>query len=83
MMHLQPGEDAILLTAMDEIERKYQNEKWALCATEMEAKGADKYPTAFIQKKFKELVAKGIENGNSAVAADDEDENEDETVADE
>lgn len=77
MMRLEEGDDSILLAAKEEIENKFQNEKWALIATEMESKGANKYPTLFIQKKFKELTAKSVANGAGATATEgaaDEDE---------
>jgi hypothetical protein len=69
MMRLKDGDDKLLLAAKDEIEHKFQNEKWALIATEMESKGADHYPTLFIQKMFKELSARSVENGATTTAA--------------
>ena len=77
MMRLEDGDDTILLAAKEEVESRFQNEKWALIATEMESKGASKYPTLFIQKKFKELTAKSAANGTTATTTEgaaDEDE---------
>lgn len=84
MMRLKDGDDKLLLAAKEEIEHKFHNEKWALIATEMEAKGADKYPTLFIQKMFKELSAKTGENGATTTAATAESPSEeDEAMAEE
>ncbi len=84
-MRLNDGDDKILLAAKESVEHKFQNEKWALVATEMEANGANKYPTLFIQKMFKELSAKPLENGTPAAAATtaEDPRKEDEAMAEE
>jgi hypothetical protein len=69
MMRLKDGDDKLLLAAKEEIEHKFQNDKWAFIAAEMESKGADHYPTLFIQKMFKELSARSVENGATTTAA--------------
>ena len=87
MMRLKDGDDKILLAAKEEVEHKFQNEKWALVATEMEAKGANKYPTLFIQKKFKELSAMNLDDGavtvNATTATEGSGEEEDDVKAEE
>ena len=48
-----------LLQAKKEIEDAFATGFWANVATNMERRGAAKYPTAFLQKTFKELEATG------------------------
>ena len=51
--------DQHLLLAKKEIEDAYNTGFWANIAANMERRGADKYPTAFLQKTFKELEIAG------------------------
>ena len=48
-----------LLLAKKEIEDAFATGLWANVAANMERRGAGKYPTAFLQKTFKELEAVG------------------------
>ena len=48
-----------LLLAKKEIEDAFATGFWANVAANMERRGAAKYPTAFLQKTFKELEAAG------------------------
>ena len=48
-----------LLLAKKEIEDAFATGFWANVAAAMERRGAAKYPTAFLQKTFKELEAAG------------------------
>ena len=48
-----------LLLAKKEIEDAFATGFWANVAANMERRGAGKYPTAFLQKTFKELEAAG------------------------
>lgn len=42
-----------------DIEEKFELEKWQRIADSVEAKSGHKYPSAAIQKKFKELNKRG------------------------
>lgn len=63
-----------LLKAKKEIEDKFENEKWHRIADAIEAAGGNKYPTASVQKKFKELQkTTGIDTGTGIKEEVDED----------
>lgn len=57
---------------MKKIEERFELEKWQKIADCIEAKGGSKYPSAAVQKKFKELSKKGSGNGVAVTAMDDE-----------
>lgn len=59
-----------LQAAKIEVETKFNTEKWAKIAESMEAMGSQKFSTAVIQKKIKELEKKLVVNG---IADDEED----------
>ena len=65
---LSPTQAPILLAAKTEVEKSFESDKWALINKKMEQLGADTYPTAFLQKKWKELDAQ-----KDLVAAENED----------
>ena len=63
-MRLKDGDDQILIAAKLQVEKKFKNDRWGLIAAEMESKGADKYPIAFLEKKYRELIAeRPVANG--------------------
>ncbi|KAL2788387.1 hypothetical protein BJX66DRAFT_340309 [Aspergillus keveii] len=56
-----PDEDATrLLRLKKEIEDKFESEKWARISEAIVADGGGKYPTAALQKKFKQLEKEGV-----------------------
>ncbi|KAL3490461.1 hypothetical protein BJX62DRAFT_238094 [Aspergillus germanicus] len=56
-----PDEDATrLLRLKKEIEDKFESEKWARISEAIVADGGGKYPTAALQKKFKQLDKEGV-----------------------
>ena len=59
---LRTCQEKRLIGAKAEVEAKFAAEKWTRIAEAMEAQGAQKYPTLFIQKKVKELEKKGASN---------------------
>ncbi|KAL9134635.1 MAG: hypothetical protein Q9175_004175 [Cornicularia normoerica] len=76
MMRMKEGDDQHLLLAKKEIEDAYASGFWANVATNMERRGAGRYPGTFLQKIFKELEAAGKTtvnpaNGNDAATAVD------------
>lgn len=82
--HLNPAnhpfnqQDQHLLLAKKEIEDAYNTGFWANVAANMERRGADKYPSAFLHKTFKELEAAGKAtinpvNGAAATGAEEND----------
>ncbi|KAF6220496.1 hypothetical protein HO133_002929 [Letharia lupina] len=78
MMRMKEGDDQHLLLAKKEIEDAYNTGFWANVAANMERRGADKYPSAFLQKTFKELEAAGKAtinpvNGTAATGAEEND----------
>lgn len=60
-----------LQEAKIEVETKFNTEKWAKIAEAMEGKGSQKFSTATIQKKVKELEKKVVVNDTAAVKAED------------
>ncbi|KAG2414657.1 hypothetical protein HFD88_003848 [Aspergillus terreus] len=50
---------ARLLKFKKDIEERFEQEKWHRLAEAIEADGGDKYPTATLQKKYKELSKNG------------------------
>ena len=84
-MRLKDGEDVILLAAKETVERKFEHEKWAQIATEMQAQGTDDYPVLFLQKQYKDLTTARPANGsNDTIAATaTEGADEDEAMAEE
>ncbi len=66
--HLFKQQDQHLLAAKKDIEDAYITNFWANVAANMERRGADKYPTAFLQKTFKDLEAAGKTTINPANA---------------
>lgn len=56
-------QEPILLEIKKDIEDKFEIEKWQRIADGIEARCGQKYPTAAIQKKFKELSKKVNANG--------------------
>lgn len=63
------------MAAKKEIEDAHAAAFWANVAANMERRGADKYPVAFIQKTFKELEAAGKTDINAATATSASDTN--------
>ncbi|KAM0794948.1 hypothetical protein BDR22DRAFT_635103 [Usnea florida] len=59
MMRMDEADHQHLLIAKKEIEDAFATSLWANVAASMERRGAGKYPTAFLQKTFKELDAAG------------------------
>jgi hypothetical protein len=49
-----------LLRLKKEIEDKFESEKWARISEAIVADGGGKYPTAALQKKFKQLEKEGV-----------------------
>ncbi|PGG97395.1 hypothetical protein GX51_07365 [Blastomyces parvus] len=50
-----PEDEELLLRFKQEIEEKFENEKWRSVAEAIGAAGGNKYPPAAVQKRFKEL----------------------------
>ena len=76
--HPPNKQDQHLLLAKKEIEDAYNSGFWANIAANMERRGAGKYPSAFLQKTFKELEAAGKMainpvNGAAVNGAEEED----------
>ena len=59
LLTLSHQQDQHLLLAKKEIEDAYNANFWTNVASNMERRGADKYPSAFLQKTFKELETAG------------------------
>ncbi|ODM14572.1 hypothetical protein SI65_10058 [Aspergillus cristatus] len=55
-----------LLQSKKEIEERFESEKWQKIANSIEVKGGNKYPSAAIQKKFKELSKRNVGSGVAA-----------------
>lgn len=51
-------QESALLQAKREVEEKMDQEKWQRVADTLEAKTGNKYPSAAVAKKFKELSKK-------------------------
>ena len=73
--HSSTLQEQHLLLAKKEIEDAYNTGFWANVAANMERRGADKYPSAFLQKTFKELESAGKTtiNGVATNGAKDDD----------
>ncbi|KAL8760814.1 MAG: hypothetical protein Q9184_003018 [Pyrenodesmia sp. 2 TL-2023] len=54
---LTSSQKTMLQATKDEVEANWKNSKWALIATEMEKKGANKYPAEFLMKEWKKIEA--------------------------
>lgn len=72
----------MLWAAKDEVEKKFEAEKWALVQKKMESHGAaGRYSTAFLTKQYKKLELNGgpaaTDDGDPAASedADDDDDN--------
>ena len=52
LMVLGPGEHAILLSAVNEIEKVQRSEKWGRVSTLMHSRGGGRYPAEYLQKQF-------------------------------
>ncbi|KAL3451637.1 hypothetical protein BJX65DRAFT_304230 [Aspergillus insuetus] len=64
-----PDEDATrLLRLKKEIEDKFESEKWARFSEAIVANGGGKYPTAALQKKFKQLDKEGVSAASIAAS---------------
>lgn len=48
-----------MIQSKKDIEEKFELEKWQRIADSIEAKSGHKYPSAAVQKKFKELSKRG------------------------
>lgn len=64
----------MLLESKKEIEDKFEVEKWQKIADAIEVKRGSKYPSAAVQKKFKEMLKKGstARNGPASPLNDEE-----------
>ncbi|KAL9611766.1 MAG: hypothetical protein Q9167_003616 [Letrouitia subvulpina] len=67
MMRFKEGDDEKLRQAKVEVETDFERKKWAKIVAAMEANGADKYPHAFLEKKWKEMAATGATAATNSV----------------
>ncbi|KAL8929292.1 MAG: hypothetical protein Q9208_001375 [Pyrenodesmia sp. 3 TL-2023] len=67
---LTSRQKSILQATKDEVEANWKKSKWALIATEMEKKSANKYPAEFLMKEWKKIeVARAAAAAAAANAA--------------
>ncbi len=62
-------QDALLVYAKLEVEKSLESSKWDMISSTLHKRSGNKYPSAFLVKKFKELEASGFEGVDFSLGA--------------